>query len=129
MNIYSERFLALAGVPNVWKAWFCPIGKRAVVKSLSVVNAGGVACTAYLQIGPAYAYTKVLPAAVTSDQVEMYHVLYGGSTMQIMATATSVYIVVSGYLFDDPTNAGGPPGLTSWMAAADHDDPVDVVAG
>jgi hypothetical protein len=108
--VHSERFV-YSETPAVLKTWTVPIGMRAVVKSVALVNnqtttAAGIFVAAH----GITLYYKLFQEFGQAVQLSMHQVVYGGETVSCQVGASSQWVMVSGFLFEDPSEANKPPG-------------------
>jgi hypothetical protein len=107
---YSHRF----GHTNTPQAivWTCPLGSRAVVRSVSGVNARNDAVGYVVVQVAGIRVVQLYPAVGQMIQLEMRQVLYGGETVYMVTSHANIDIAVSGYLFADVAAATAAPGET-----------------
>jgi len=106
---YTETFVR-SYTAATYVRWFCPVGKRAVLVSVVATGNGAVA-------GQVSGWINGIPIARIGVQatfaaitISMRAVIYGGQELLTYISADGIAGTWSGYLFDDPTNATGPPG-------------------
>lgn len=108
---YTERFFHITGAA-VTATYTVPAGMRAVVRNVLLVNRNAAANSAFLWIPPGnfWVYQSSIPASGGFVSFETRVALYGGESISGNWSLASGFMTVSGYLFEDPTGAGGPPG-------------------
>lgn len=121
--IYSEVLLKKIGVGEVWDTYTVPVGKRAVIKSITMTQWSTDASQVTVQAGGAYVLVKDFPAAVSFDSFETMVPVYGGQVIRAYHTHSNVHTLVCGYLFDDPSQAVGPPAGAAQLPAPDVEPP------
>jgi hypothetical protein len=101
--VYTETFVRATGSGG-W-TWVCPAGKRAVVTSVTCVNASASGRNMSVSIA-GYLVVRFAPlAANTSQPQTLRSVCYAGEDVTAFPGGTDMWIVVSGYLFDDAAGA------------------------
>jgi len=121
--VYSHRFLVQA-VPAVWKVWTPPAGTRVVVRSVVVVNGQDVAGKgAQVRVGTGWMLIQN-PAPRTTVALAYQQVVYGGEQLQGWVDVAGITVMVSGYIFNDPEHAVGPPGTTHFREALPDVEPL-----
>jgi hypothetical protein len=102
--VYSTRFIATTA-GGVQVNFIVPPMKRAVVRGIYGVSFGAVGGTVYVNCGAWNVWflrIQEVPQRLAGD---IRAVAYAGEAIGCFIDATSVSIVVSGYLFDDPIGA------------------------
>lgn len=109
-RVYSERFCSVA-LPGVWAYFNVPVGKRAVVRCISVVVFADASAAAYVAVGPTYLMARPYPAPTSLVLGEFRVPVYGGEKIGCQVVGADTFCSVSGYLFDDDAaRAGTLPG-------------------
>lgn len=104
-GVYTETFVRATGSGG-W-SWTCPAGKRAIVTSITGVNASSSGRNMSVAIA-GYLVMRFAPlAAHSSAQATMRAAVYPGEGVEAFPGGTDMFIVVSGYLFDDAEGARG----------------------
>jgi hypothetical protein len=103
---YTETFIR-GIVGGLHYAYVVPVGRRAVVTSIVIVNYGPNLGYSDVAIGNAY-ISVAYPAANTTTGVQLRAVAYQGETIHVNVGPAGQQVVVSGYLFDDDSGATGP---------------------
>lgn len=116
-TVWSERF-AIADTPGTVMVYTVPEGYRAVVRHISLVNSAQTGSATSVRIHGKLIFFRV-PAASTSEQVELRHPVYQRQTIKAQVNLSGSVLTVSGYLFRDSTNATGPPGGNTTEPAVD----------
>jgi hypothetical protein len=107
---YTHRFVR-AFSPGVTVRWYVPAGYRAVVRNVDAINAGTAAANVGLSVQGYYlVYTSIQVGS--NLHVESRSVAYAGEWVEAQVGIAGQTLVASGYLFEDPTGATGPPGNT-----------------
>lgn len=110
-TIYSERFLIATGF-ETYSAWWCPSGKRAVIRSVLAGNGQAIASYAWLLVeNNALAFIN-FQAIRGYDVLDTRVVMYGNEKLEVYTSQGHLSVAVSGYLFDDSTGAAAAPGET-----------------
>lgn len=105
-GIYSTRFVAVTPAAANTVYYTVPIGKIAVVRSMTVGwnTTGGAGGTLFVLLPFSNGYLWVVPLAITtlgSDRWEGRVVLNPGETIRASTTASPVvFLTVSGYLLN-----------------------------
>lgn len=123
---YSE-VLHRGGSENVWTYYTVPVGRRAVMKSICAVNAAAAANRADVSAGGYVVWIHTFPAAIGAVTEALMLVVYGGQSIGIRTTTSNASVVISGYLFSDPTRATGPPASTYAGEVADPEPALAVL--
>jgi hypothetical protein len=113
--IYSERFISIRGSSNA-QVYTVPDGRRAVVKCCSFVTSGAAGGEGYVNVGGTTIYYRIFPG-VGFDSLDVMAVAYGGESIEAAFSSGYANMAVSGFEFEDPTHATGPPSheqLPSW---------------
>jgi len=100
-RIYSQRLLSATGDAVVTR-WTCPVGYRAVVKSIGAACGSAASQLYYAHINNVLFYMHSFPGANAGDNVNCAHVLYGGDVLGVTTVGLNCYVTVSGYVFEDP---------------------------
>jgi hypothetical protein len=106
-RVYSRRFLAAVGPTLIW-AYQVPAGYRAVVRSILSTNDGATGGAVWVALAGRFAWRAAYPAAVGNHAVETYQVVYGGENIEAYVEAAGSSVLVSGFIFEDPTGPLGP---------------------
>jgi len=116
--IYTHRFLHVL-TPNVWVYWTVPTGKRAVIKSILVVNGHDtISQGGQVKIGNGWVCISN-PAPKSTVNIALTIAAYHGEVLSAFAVGSTSYIAVGGFLFDDPTGAVGPGGAKGFITEGD----------
>jgi hypothetical protein len=101
-QVYTERFVA-SDAHTGTLSWTVPGGKRAILKQLDVFNGGSATATVYVAVaGVTFAVASGL-AQNARWTWEGMHALYAHEAIGLNVIAGAASVVVSGYVFDDPT--------------------------
>lgn len=126
--VYSEVLLVKAlGAGEVWTSWSVPVGKRAVIKSVTMTQWSTDAAQVTVRAGGVYVCVHDFPAAVGQFVFSTMVVVYGGQAIDAFHTRSNVHTLICGYLFDDPSHAVGPPAGVQQLPAPPADPPPWVV--
>ena len=106
-GLYSERFLTVAAA-GVDVSYAVPLGKRAVVRCLVLVNTSATPILCICGIGVAYLFHGTLPAATTTVLGELRVPVYGGESIVGYVGSAGATITAAGYLFTDASRARAP---------------------
>lgn len=107
--IYSERFLIGFGDAGSY-TYTIPGAKRAVLKNLTAFNGGASTNIVSLQVAGRLCWAQSVPGANGAVSVSVFVVCYQGDVVVIRTFGNSMGYTLSGFLFDDPSGAHGPPG-------------------
>lgn len=107
--VYSERF-CYTEAPSSPMSYVVPEGMRAVITSVTGGNIGAAGALAQIKAHGIVIAFLHFPVDVYTRTLELYSVVYGGESMEVIAITSGVSAYVSGYLLSDPSNASGPPG-------------------
>src|SRR4051794_31864341 len=105
--IYSERFLMCEG-NAVTRTVTVPPRKRWVLRDFLLSRVGDTG-GANVAIGALWAIVFNFPATQFLVALDIRIVAYAGETVKIVTYGSSTWATLSGYAFDDPTGAVGPP--------------------
>jgi hypothetical protein len=106
--VYTETFLR-TNVSGAWVAWTVPVGKRAIVRDIRAMNGGTTQGHVDYRLAGVVFARLVTPATASASERDVQLVAYGGEQLSVFLELASQTAYVSGYLFDDPTSALGPP--------------------
>ena len=118
-KVYSETFINRANESG-WFIYNVPVGKRAVVRNVVVVDRLAVTGHAEVHAHLAIVALVIFPAAQRSVSLDMRAVVYGGQSIECFVGVVGIDLMVAGYLFDDapavsvlpappPADPGRPP--------------------
>jgi hypothetical protein len=96
--VYTETFIRTQA-RNTWTVYTVPAGRRAVVKSVMLVNGGAAAGEVHVQVGETSIVFVPFQAAYANQIFNLTAVAYAGQTVSCLATAISVHQTISGYQF------------------------------
>lgn len=99
-SVYSHRFIQTLGGSG-GLIYTVPVGKRAVVQTVTMVNNGSAAATVEVSIGIGLVLLAAAPAKDSSRYLSLRLVLYFGEELKVFTTAANTYVSVHGYLFED----------------------------
>ena len=106
-GLYSERFLTVAAA-GVDVSWTVPVGQRAVVRCIVLVNTTAAAILAIVGYGSGYLHHGPIPAATTLVYGELRVPIYGGETIGGYVATGGATVTIAGYLFSDPSRSRAP---------------------
>lgn len=114
--VYSERLLASNNISG-YVTWTCPVGKRAVVKTI-VIDTGNVT-SGFIVVssGAATVYTHYVQAAKETPVLAVMGVVYGGEQLKIYTTGLGMACSCNGYIFDSPATAAVLPADDVWVVS------------
>jgi len=107
-KVYSETFINRANESG-WFSFSVPVGKRAVVRNVVVVDRLAVTGHAEVHAHLAIVALVIFPAAQRSVSLDMRAVVYGGQSIECYVGVVGIDLMVAGYLFDDAPAAGTLP--------------------
>lgn len=117
---YSERFLLYSHPELGSNVYVVPDRMRAVIKCVTAVNYSGVRAGCRVRAhGHSVAYIDFQVPKVT-DTLLVFIVVYARQQIDVFLDNTPMACSVSGFLFDDPSNAGGPPAAATQLPAVDE---------
>jgi hypothetical protein len=99
--VYTERLLA-ASVTGVWVTWTVPAGKRAIVKSVAAMVSAGAPGKVHVTAATVYIAAFTIPDLYRSQTLDLLAVVYAGEELRAYNEAPAGYMLVSGWLLDDP---------------------------
>lgn len=106
---YTERFVYAKGPVGMY-SYLVPIGMRAVVKHISMVNPFSEALPLMqVRVGGLVVESRYFQAAETSRQLAGTWVAYGGEAVEAYIGSPTCEVSVAGYLFADPAAPAAPP--------------------
>lgn len=106
--IYSECLVVSHNVATT-VSYVVPNGKRAVVKDVTFVNIGGLGGWIYVTRSGRALFARSFLATDYFFHAEMAVPVYHLGVIAVQTLMTGWTVHVSGYVFDDPSNASGPP--------------------
>ena len=106
--VYTERLLATA-VPRTWVTATVPAGKRAIIKSVAAINSSTGAMVAHVTTVSNYVVALSVPDLYNTHAVDLLAVAYGGEEIRGYIDAQSGFLLVTGWLLDDPSGARASP--------------------
>jgi hypothetical protein len=125
---YSERFL-LMSIEKLWVTYTVPPGKRAVVKTISMVNGLDIEALCMAYVAGILVVQRFLPAHSTFFNVGAHLVAYAGEDIGGYLGEVGGGLIVSGFLFDDLGGAStGPPAMQA-PGAPPSSEPAPAAAG
>jgi len=104
--VYTERLLYVKATSGM-HTYTVPEKKRAVVKSVIVVDGIQVTGHTEVKVHGALICMVLFPAPTRSVSLEMTVVAYERETITVFAGVPGIHVTVSGFLFDD--QVGAPP--------------------
>jgi hypothetical protein len=105
------------------QAFYVPAGKRAVLRSISLVNLQGLAGWCSISISGFYAWAHYFQATDHYSHTDMRQVAYAGQTIAMNVDNHGFQLACSGYLFDDDGLSAPPPYVASLPANEPEWDP------
>ena len=88
---------------GVWVYWTVPSGKRAVLKSVLVVNGHDtISQGGSVRIGTGFLILSA-PAPKSTANIACTIALYAGETLSAFTNGSTSYLSLGGFLFDDPS--------------------------
>jgi hypothetical protein len=121
--VYSERLLASPGHVG-WVFLDVPVGRRAVVKQIAVVNYGQVAAYVQVAIAGSAVWGRSVPGPLNSLQDSGMWVGYGGEQLGIYCEVAGVGVSLHGYLFHATAASVDDAKRTAGVRLAESDGPV-----
>lgn len=110
---YSVRFL-LMSIDKLWVTYTVPPGKRAVVKTISMVNGLDTESIVMAYVAGILVVQRHLPAHETEMNSGLHLVAYAGEDIGGYLNEAGGGLIASGFLFDDTAaGAAGPPAMTA----------------
>lgn len=108
---YSTRLMQTFGTGS-W-SWTVPAGRRAVLRSINMVNTHSGEGWTLIHAAGAYVYYRVLPGSAAVTPVDCRVVLYEGEVLGIQTDGVACSVTLSGFLFTDVEgpDADGPQQL------------------
>jgi len=126
-KVYSRRFLSATGPTLIW-AYQVPSGYRAVVRSILSTHDGSAGGAVWVALAGRFAWRTAYQAAVDNRAVDTYQVVYGGENIEAYVQSGGSTVIVSGFIFEDPTGPQGP-GATADAALEVTPLPSSIVVG
>lgn len=106
MSVYSHRFFCAEVTVGVTTIYTVPVGSTAILRDLELFNASSATQTFTLYLVqpglggiPAIVINSI--GAALGEQWQGRVVMNGGDSLQTGTGASSQYMVLSGYLFED----------------------------
>jgi len=99
--VYTETFIRRRSLAAGTWNWTVPAGKRAIVKSVVVVQTGATAGLAEILINNVACHIVQVPAAASASALELLAVAYAGQVVGAYASQANFDITVSGWLLSD----------------------------
>jgi len=96
-RVYSERFLRGNGASA---NYYCPPGKRAVIKSITAFNVSAGTLNAQMSINDLMAVSFPVPPGTGASLTGLHLVVYSGEKLSLEGAA-AMYQAVSGFLLDE----------------------------
>lgn len=106
-GVYSVRFFSVFGPYNL--DYYVPDGKRAVVRSINMVNTSSAEAQVLLYAVTAYIYFRILPGSSAVTPVDMRVTLYAGERLAISTFGPEPSVSVNGFLFADTGGRADDP--------------------
>jgi hypothetical protein len=101
-NVYTTRLLAVAASNGASTAFHVPVGKRAVIRSMTALQSNGSTGTMLLSVNGMYCSGMIFQGPSYHPQVvNLTAVAYAGEEIHVWSDVP-VYCHIAGYLFDDP---------------------------
>jgi hypothetical protein len=97
--VYSERFIGISNSTGWW-SFTVPAGRRAIIKSVTVVSVATTAALVDLSADVFRVYRRTFPAGEASVYFETMVVLYQGEQMWLNVNALGVSVTVNGWLLN-----------------------------
>lgn len=118
--VYTERFLS-TGQPNQWMDYVVPPGQRAILKWVSASHWGEAGMDLNVTVAAMYVLTHHFPASMSTINVPVLAVAYGGERMSVLMQGESSQCHLSGYLLTDPSGRTGPPAGPAQQPEVPHE--------
>lgn len=106
--VYSESFIRTS-VNGTMIVYTVPEDKRAVVRCLTICNAGPAAAAVYVRVHGYLLVGAVIQASELRVWTDLLVVAYERETMDSLANGPSISVTLSGYVLDDHGPGNPPP--------------------
>jgi len=107
-KVYTETFIRLIG-GGVTKEWIVPHAKRAIVRSLVICQRTTTPTLVQAYVANTVLYYAEVPGVAQTQIFAFTAVAYAHEPIGLYESNAGCHITISGYLFDDPSDATGPP--------------------
>lgn len=98
-RVYTTRFIHGEAVGKYTLE--VPAGRRAVVKSVSMINVGAGQSSVGLAVHGVYVVSFILPVQYKTEYVSLSSVAYEHETIRLEINALPAQVMVTGYLYED----------------------------
>ena len=120
---YSETFLRVSA-QGTW-GYIVPEGRRAVVKSITVMSFAAPPCAVWVLVGGLYVSYFDFQVANVARLQELMAVAYAGQRVEVQINKAGMHTSVSGFLLHDDSGASSAGAVERSLLPEHLQDPAE----